>query len=161
MPPKNQQGTARGSYSSLANSNPRGIGTNGTGGISNEPSDVGRGVGSSRALSGLQSSNSSASSASVSSTNQNLGTRVTANLSSNDQLSLNRRTGVGKNSNPSQSANSRLVQDIDENDVESVLNVVFHDREAILKNNIATKLAVFESTGLVIAAETLRNVKSK
>ena len=160
MPPKSQQGTARGPYSSLSHSNPPGIG-NGTGGSSIDQGDVSRGVGSSRALSGLQSNNSSSSSSSTSITNRNVGTRVTSNLSSNDQVALNRKTGNGKNSNQNQSASSRVVQEIDEDDVESVLNVVFHDREVILKNNIATKLAVFESSGLVIAAETLRNVKSK
>ena len=111
MPPKSQQGTARGPYSSLSHSNPPGIG-NGTGGSSIDQGDVSRGVGSSRALSGLQSNNSSSSSSSTSITNRNVGTRVTSNLSSNDQVALNRKTGNGKNSNQNQSASSRVVQEI-------------------------------------------------
>jgi hypothetical protein len=81
-------------------------------------------------------------------------------MSSNDQRNLNRQTGSTKRGGGGSLSNNNPPREIDEDDVESVLQHIFHDKQDILKNNIATKLAIFESQGLVIVSEHLRNIKS-
>jgi len=81
-------------------------------------------------------------------------------MSSTDQVSLNRQTGGSKKSGGS-GKNATLPLIIDEDNVEMVLKRVFFEREEILMNNINTKQAIYESQGLVIVQESLRNVKSK
>ena len=136
---------------------------------------LGTGVGESvttsnsgRALSGVSSTrapqypNSSSTSTSSNTTGLNLPIPRRApntNMSSIDQRNLNRQTGSTKRGGGAFS-NNNPPREIDEDDVESVLQHIFHDKHNILKNNITKKLAIFESQGLVIVSEHLRNIKS-
>jgi len=140
------------------------------------PAVMGTGVGESvsnsnsgRALSGISSTrvpqypNSSTTSTSSNTTvlNNPIPRRAPIpNMSSNDQRNLNRQTGSTKRGGGGSLSNNNPPREIDEDDVESVLQHIFHDKQDILKNNIATKLAIFESQGLVIVSEHLRNIKS-
>jgi hypothetical protein len=139
------------------------------------PAVIGTGVGESlsnlnsgRALSGMSTTrapqypHSSSTSNSSNTTGLNLPIprkAPTTNMSSTDQRNLNRQTGSTKRGGGSLS-NDNPPREIDEDDVESVLKHIFNDKQDILKNNIATKLAIFESQGLVIVSEHLRNIKS-
>ena len=117
---------------------------------------------SSRALSGLTTSLPRYPNSTTSSSSSNSGPirAPINNMSSSDQVSLNRQTGGSKKSGGS-GKNATLPLIIDEDNVEMVLKRVFFEREEILMNNINTKQAIYESQGLVIVQESLRNVKSK
>jgi len=131
---------------------------NGVGSGGNPPTST-----SSRALSGLTTSHPrypNSSTTSSSSLNSGPIRAPMNNMSSNDQVSLNRQTGGSKKTGVS-GKNVTLPLIIDEDNVEMVLKRVFFEREEILMNNINTKQAIYESQGLVIVQESLRNVKSK
>ena len=134
----------------------KGIGTGvGSGGNSSTSS-------SSRALSGLNTSDPKYPNSASYSSRSNAGPvrAHTNNMSSSDQMSLNRQTGGSKKA-AGGGRNANLPIIIEEDNVEKVLKHVFFDRDDILMNNINTKQAIYESQGLVIVQESLRNVKSK
>ena len=134
----------------------KGIGTGvGSGGNSSTSS-------SSRALSGLNISDPKYPNSASYSSRSNVGPvrAPTNNMSSSDQMSLNRQTGGSKKA-AGGGRNANLPIIIEEDNVEKVLKHVFFDRDDILMNNINTKQAIYESQGLVIVQESLRNVKSK
>lgn len=136
-------------------SNSRGVGI-GVGSGGNPTSST-----SSRALSGLSTLTPRYPNSSSNSSSSNAGP-VRApinNMSSSDQMSLNRQTGGSRKTGGGRNENLPII--IDEDNVEMVLKLVFFEREEILMNNINTKQAIYESQGLVIVQESLRNVKSK